>query len=200
MKRIVGAVLACLSLAAIAGEAEAQLVGVEFGVRGGVSVASASFDLETVDADNRTGFVGGPFLNLDFGIFGAQVAGVYHQMGFESEDLDLDLDYLEVPVVLKVGLPLPLLKPSVFGGVSLGFEGACEVNGVECSEDDTSGTQYAGVAGADVRLSLGVASLWVDGRYNFGLSDVNDAGDALAEIGDFQNRAWNFTVGIGFGL
>jgi hypothetical protein len=128
MKRIVGAVLASLSLAAIAGEAEAQLVGVEFGVRGGVSVASASFDLDTFDAENRTGFVGGPFLNLDFGMFGAQVAG------------------------------------------------------------------------ADVKFSLGVASLWVDGRYNFGLSDVNDAGVALGEIGDFQNRAWNFTVGIGFGL
>jgi len=200
MSRLAGAVLATFSLVAIAGDAEAQLVDVTFGVRGGVSVASASFDLETFDADNRTGFVGGPFLNLDFGIFGAQIAGMYHQMGFEGEDIDLDLDYFEVPVVLKVGVPLPLVKPSVFGGVTLGFEGACEVNGVECSDDDTSGTQYAGVAGADVKISLGVASLWADGRYNFGLSDVNDAGDAFGEIGDFQNRAWNFTVGIGFGL
>lgn len=199
MKRLTAAFLAFLLVVGFAEEAAAQL-GAEIGVRGGVSVASASFDLETFDADNRTGFVGGPFVDLNLGMFGVQVAGLYHQMGFESSDFDLRLSYLEVPVVLKVGVPLLLVKPSLFGGVTLGFEGSCEINGADCSDDDTSSPQYGGVAGADVAIYLGGLSVWADGRYNFGLSDVNDASDAFSEIGDFQNRAWNLTVGVGFGL
>lgn len=196
MRTLAGGLIAVVALTVSSNAASAQL-GAEIGVRGGVSVASASFDLDTFDPDNRTGFVGGPFVDLDLGLFGVQVAALYHQMGFEDPDFDLKLSYIEVPAVLKVGLPLPLVKPSVFAGVGLGFEGSCEINGADCTDGSTNSTQYSGVAGADVKISLGRTSLWLDGRYNFGLNDVNDA---LDQVGDFKNRAWNFTVGIGFGL
>ncbi len=199
MNRLSAASLAFLLVLGASRPAAAQLP-IEVGIRGGVSVASVSADLDTFDSDNRTGFVGGPFMDLGLGTFGVQVAGLYHQLGFESDDFDLKLSYYEVPVVLKVGLPLVLLKPSVFGGVTLGFEGSCEINGVDCSGDDTSGTQYGGVAGADLAVYLGAFSLWLDGRYNFGLSDVNDASDVFDELGDFQNRSWDITVGVGVGL
>ena len=201
MKRIAGGLFSFLFLIGTSGEAAAQL-GVDFGVRGGVSVASASFDLDTFDPDNRTGFVGGPFLNVDLGIFGVQVAALYHQMGFEDPDSNTDLEftYFEIPAIVKIGVPLPRMKPSIFGGVALGYEGSCEINGADCADGETSSTQYAGVAGADVALYLGNFSLWADGRYNFGVSDVFDEGELLDGIGNFKHRAWNFTVGLGFRL
>ncbi len=188
-----------LSLAALtAAAAEAQTT---LGVRGGVSVASASFDTDTFDESNRTGFVGGVF--LDFGgssLFGFQVGAQYSQKGAEfdaGETVDeLSLDYLEIPAVLKVGLPLGALKPSIFAGAALGFNTGCEgVGGEDCADDVTS-TDFSGVVGADLAIYLGGLSLWADARYNVGLSDIPD-GEAFT---DFRNRAFNLTAGIGFRL
>jgi len=172
------------------------------GVRGGVSVASASLDSDTFDESNRTGFVGGAF--LDFGgssLFGFQIGAQYAQKGTEFDAGaavdELALDYLEIPAVVKVGLPLGSLKPSIFAGAALGFNSNCEEAGgsVEVC-DDFSDTEFSGVVGADLAIYLGGLSLWADARYNVGLGDIAD-GDAF---GDFSNRAFNLTAGLGFRL
>lgn len=173
--------------------------GTTFGVRGGISVASADFDEATFDASNRTGFVGGVFLDYaSSGLLGFQIGAQYTQKGAEL-DLgaareDFDLAYLEIPAVVKLGLPLGPLRPSVFGGAALGFKASCESGGEDC-DDDTTGTDFSGVAGADVSLDLGGLSLWADARYHFGLSDISDSADV---VGDLRNRAWLLQVGIGF--
>lgn len=195
------AALAAILLAATTPDAAAQ-ARTTFGVRGGVSVASASLDPDdTFDEENRTGIVGGPFLDFDLGILGFQVAGLYHEKGFEEADetRSMELAYFELPAVLKVGVPLPFLKPSLFGGVAPAFETKCELGGVDCDEAglQTEGTDWSAVFGADVAVHLGPASLWADGRYDVGLSDIHDAGDPFEGI---ENRAWSFTAGIGFGI
>ena len=172
------------------------------GVRGGISVASASFDTETFDDSNRTGFVGGVF--LDFGgssLLGFQIGAQYSQKGaeFDGDAVvdDFSLDYLEIPAVVKLGLPLGSLKPSVFAGAALGFNSSCEQSGG--SEDvceQFSDTDFSGVVGADLAIYLGGLSLWADARYNVGLSDISDG----SAFGDFNNRAFNLTAGIGFRL
>jgi len=192
--------VAVLALALVATEAEAQQ-GWELGVRGGVSVAQVSGDLEeTFGEDNRTGFAGGVFLNYDMGILGFQAAGQYTQKGSKL-DLgetveEFSLNYIEIPLVLKAGIPLGIFKPSVFGGVGLGFNTGCDNEGTDCG-DDVKSTEWNGIAGADVAIYLGSISLWVDGRYNFGLSDVNNASDV---VGDLKNKNWTFQGGVAFAL
>ena len=184
-----------LALALATAPAAAQTT---LGVRGGISVASASFDTDTFDESNRTGFVGGVF--LDFGrssMFGFQVGAQYSQKGAEFDAGqtidDLTLNYLEIPAVLKVGVPLGGLKPSVFAGAALGFNTSCEVEGGgDCDEQVTS-TDVSGVVGADLVIDLGGISIWGDARYNVGLSDISD-GEAFS---DFKNRAFNLTAGFG---
>jgi hypothetical protein len=190
-----GALAMSLTLLAAA-PAHAQTT---LGVRGGISVASASFDTDTFDASNRTGFVGGVF--LDFGgsnLFGFQVGAQYSQKGAEFDAgatvEELSLNYLEIPAVLKVGLPLGALKPSIFAGAALGFNTGCEGGSGEDCGDDVTSTDFSGVVGADLAIFLGGLSLWADARYNVGLSDIPD-GDAF---GDFKNRAFNLTAGLGF--
>lgn len=195
-----GTLLSIALLAGLRSHAEAQQ-GVVFGLRGGVSVATASVSIdETFDKSNRTGFAGGVFLNYDAGLLGLQVGAEYTQKGV---DLDIggtlnefSLQYLEIPAVVKLGVPLGLLKPSVFGGVGLGFKTGCDVSGVDCG-DDVKGTEFSGIAGADVAVYLGSISLWADGRYHFGLNDINNASDV---VGDLKNRNWTFQAGIGFRL
>ncbi len=174
--------------------------GVDFGFRGGVSVATASIGSETFDKSNRTGFAGGVFLDYEAGVIGFQAGAQYMKKGV---DLDLgsvvhefDLAYLEIPAVLKVGIPLGVLKPSVFGGVGFGFNTGCDNGGVDCA-DQVKGTELSGIAGADLALYLGSASLWADARYHFGLQDV---ADASAVVSDLKNRSWTLQAGIGFHL
>lgn len=192
------AVMALACLALVATQAEAQQ-GLELGVRGGVSVASIGGDFgDTFDSSNTTGFVGGVFLNYDAGLLGFQVAGQYTQKGSELDVEgaveDLSLDYFEIPAVVKLGIPLGIAKPSIFGGVQLGFNTGCDTGGDDCG-DNVKSTEWSGVAGADVAFYVGSVSLWVDGRYNFGLNDVNDA-----DFGDLKNRAWTFQGGVAFAL
>lgn len=193
-------IVALAAVALVSTQAEAQQ-GLELGVRGGASVASASGDLaDTFDSSNLTGFVGGLFLNYDMGILGFQVGGQYTQKGSKLDVgqavEDFSLNYIEFPAVLKAGIPLGIFKPSVFGGVGLGFNTGCDQEGTDCG-DDVKSTEWTGIAGADVAIYLGSISLWVDGRYNFGLSDINNAGDVF---GDLKNRSWTFQGGVAFAL
>ena len=195
MRRIGAATIAAaIGLTLATAEATAQM-GLELGVRGGVSVATASLDIsETFSKSNRTGFTGGVFANFDLGLIGVQVAGQYTQKGVKLDfgDVidDLSLDYFEIPAVLKLGIPLAVLKPSLFGGVALAFNTSCDNAGVDCG-DEVKSTDWKGVAGADVEIYLGSISLWADGRYGFGLNSVY-------EVEDFKNRNWLFQAGIGF--
>lgn len=192
--------IAVLGLAVLASTNAAQQ-GLTLGARGGVSVASASLDIsETFSTENRTGITGGVFLNYDMGFLGFQVGGQYTQKG-STLDInqvvnDLSLAYLEIPAVVKVGLPLGLLKPSVFGGAGVSFTLSCDDAGTDC-KDAVKSTDWNGIVGADVAIYLGSVSLWVDGRYHFGFSDITSAADIF---GDLKNRNWTFQGGVGLGF
>ena len=199
--RFVLAALPGLAFIAVAPHGARAQEGLTWGLRGGVSVASASLDVnETFDKSNRTGFVGGIFLNYDAGSLGFQVGGQYSQKGVELDLGDavneFSLDYLEIPAVVKLGIPLGLIKPSVFGGAALGFNTSCDSSGSDCG-DDFKSTDFSGIAGADVAIYLGSLSLWGDARYHFGLNNVSDASDV---VGDLKNRNWTLQGGIGFPL
>ncbi len=198
------AAAAALLLAAVphvpgpAGDLHAQGM-LTLGARGGVSVASASLDAsETFAEENRTGFVGGAFLSLQPGLLGFQVEALYHEKGFREADgpRNLDVSYIEFPALLKLALPLPLVRPGVFGGPALAFEARCAFGGSECQEGgfDSESSDVGAVFGADVALGLGRLSLWADGRYTLGLSDIHGAGDVFQEV---KNRSWDLTVGLG---
>lgn len=201
-----------MRFAKLATSALAALLGLSFstaaldaqtmlGVRGGVSVSSVDLDIgETFDDSNRTGFVGGVFLDFGSGDspLGFQIGAQYSQKGVELDidDVvsDLSLNYLEIPAVVKVGLPLRAIKPSVFGGVGLGFNTSCELENDGDCDDDITSTEFAGILGADVVFYLGGLNLFVDGRYHFGLNDISDSVD----IEELKNRAWQFQAGLGF--
>lgn len=191
------------ALALFAFTAPALQAQVTLGVRGGVSGASIDVDNvgDLVDDGNRTGFTGGVF--LDWGNsspFGFQIGAAYTQKGAELDfgDVleDFSLAYLEIPALLKVGLPLGYIKPSVFGGVGLGFNVSCDSGGDDC-DDSVKGTEWAGIFGADVAFYLDSFSIWVDGRYHYGLNDVSDAAEG-ADLGELKNRSWSLQAGIGF--
>ncbi|MGI9038260.1 MAG: outer membrane beta-barrel protein [Gemmatimonadota bacterium] len=198
------AALVALMVVTTASSALAQ--GRTFGVRAGTSISTLDVSVDDVfDEENRTGLVAGAFYNQSFGLLGYQVEVLYANRGtaFQGGG-SIDLAYIEVPALLKIGVPVGLLRPGVFGGVALGFNVACDLEdeGGKTSCDDiaefsVNRTDLNAVFGADLQLGLGGLSLWGDGRYYLGLSDVGEIEDVTV---NFKNRSWEFTAGIGIPL
>lgn len=188
-----------LSLLVGASVAHAQVPKV-LGIRGGVSVASASIDdvSGTFDESNRTGFAGTVFFNTGKGIFSLQPELSYIQKGTSDQT---ELSYLELAALLKAGLPLGIARIGIFAGIGADFEMDCKVSegsdSTSCSDTgvDTKSPDWNGIFGLDLAVYLGSISLWGDGRYALGLSDISDL-----ESVSYKNRAWIFSAGVGFAL
>lgn len=191
---------ALLGMTILAGTASAGVAqeGLELGFRAGYSVATASVDVEqTFEKSNRAGIAGGVFLDLHPGLFGFQVGAQYTKKGVDLEINSVlnrfDLTYAEFPAVVKLGIPLGVVKPGVFGGAGLGVLIGCDAGGGADCSGDIKNFEWAGVAGADIALYLGTLSLWADGRYHVGLNNVVDTSDV---VGGLKNRHWTLQVGV----
>jgi hypothetical protein len=195
-----------LTLAMMLGFSVAVSAQNRVGIKGGVTLASADVhDLQgTFDTDNRTGWGAGVFLTLGRGPISIQPELNAVELGFKAPGLptapEVKLRYLAPTVLLKVGLPLPVVRPSVFAGASVGLEMSCTIAGTDCENSPfqlETGTDATGVFGADVDVALGGTALRFDVRYAIGFKDIREASDVWTEI---KNRAWLVSVGLGFRL
>ena len=70
---------------------------------------------------SRLGFVGGGYLSLNFGpAFSIRPEVLYEQKGAQisGTTTSYEADYVEVPVLLKIGLGIPGINPSILIGPS----------------------------------------------------------------------------------
>ncbi|MDX1463381.1 MAG: porin family protein [Marinirhabdus sp.] len=184
MKKIV------LGLVAILMAASVQAQGIDFGIKAGVNFANIT-DASNLELDSRTGIVVGAFVGGKFNDrFGIQADLLYSQQGAEFDAGDFDLDYVNVPIVAKIyiakgfhaqagpqfGVVVNDETQSVLGEV---------VNDIAVNDFDVSG-----VVGLGYDVPLG---LRLEGRYNFGLSDVPDAPNTSG-----KNSVITLSVGYSF--
>ena len=178
------------------------------GVKGGITLASA--DIEdvsgTFDADNRTGWGIGAFLTLGGGLLSVQPELNFVENGFDAAtpfgDAEVKLRYFVPAVLVRVGLPLAVVRPGLFGGVGIGVEAGCKINDVDCEDTpfsfETKSTDPTGIFGADLDIPLGSSAvLRADVRYLVGFSDIHEASDVWTEI---KNRAWAVSAGVALRL
>ena len=99
MRRMKWMLAAAVMLVAVT-TAQAQC---RFGVKGGVNIASVSFDRHVLDAENITGFHVGPMLEWNIPLLGLGIDGavLYSQRGFGVRGESLRSDYIDVPVNAK---------------------------------------------------------------------------------------------------
>ena len=198
--------------------ASAQLAPVTYdlGLKAGVN--SADFQSSAVGGgERRRAFVGGGFLEVDFvGTFAVQADLLYSQKGDENEvgggpdrtRLQVKLDYIEVPVMLK--LQGPLLggaEANLYGGPSF----ALKVN--ESVEGLAPGTRIVGTIakqtdlgaalGIEFVFGLGERQLVVDLRFTPGLTEIRDNALIQTESAGFEipepnasNSAFSLMAGI----
>ncbi|RDI09773.1 porin family protein [Flavobacterium sp. AG291] len=154
-----------------------QAQGLEFGFKAGANFSNFSGDVNT---DGITSWHAGAALELDLAILGVQVEGLFSSQGAKVEGVDdVNLDYISVPVLAKFYL-IPS-KLSLTAGPQFSFL----VNDAK-EAFDTKSFDTAASLGAELKIIGGV---FVQARYNIGLSNVNDDSDIKVKNNVFQLSA-----------
>ena len=156
--------------------------GVDFGVKAG---ANFLILIDTAGLDNKTGFVIGVFGGIKFNDkVAVQADLLYSQQGAKFSPGDIDLDYINVPVVLRYFVFKGL---NIQAGPQFGFV----VNDEEYNKFQPrvpESFDLTGVAGVGYDLPMG---LRLAARYNFGLTEVDKVNGA-------KNSVFNLSVGYSF--
>lgn len=167
----------------------ARLEG-QYGVKLGVSFAAQNNP--GVEEETRTGFAAGiSFPFRPSRIFQIQPEALYVEKGWEGGS-EPRLQYLEVPLFLRVNAPIRSLVPYVLGGPSISFRIGCNQLVGDCPNDSRK-VDYGMGLGGGVRFG-GVLGVTAEGRYTWGLRDVDRVDPGL----DAATRALLLMVGVEF--
>lgn len=178
-------------LALAVGQASAQNfnLGVEAGANFSNFIGSDVSQLGNNANNSKLGLVGGAFLCLNFGnSFGIRPEILYEQKGaaVSGTSTTTELDYIEIPVLLKFSLGTPMFNPAVLLGPSFDWNTVAK---------DVNGNTISGLNSSDVGLMGGVEididKFLVSGRYELGLDNVKNGTN-------LQNGTITFLVGYSF--
>jgi hypothetical protein len=203
----IGMTTACLALLVPVGPIMAQ---VSAGAKAGLSVAS--FAGSSIDRVGwRNGFTGGVFVtsalvqDLSF-----QAEALYVQKGAKLLASDattpagtLRLDYLELPVMLRVDLPIVADRVLLHGmaGPSVAVNLRCALihaghggprDGCAGAGVNVRSLDWNMVGGGGISLDLGGAALLVEARLHIGLSTIDDRPADL----DRTNQTFSLLGGV----
>ena len=118
--------------------------------------------------------------------------------------VDIELAYLELPVLARLSLPKGRIRPAVFGGPSIGVQIGCDFlitippadsTRVTCGQDNFSGVRewdFGWIAGAAVEMHFPRTTLALQGRYSAGFRSV------LEGSVDLRNRGMALLFGLTF--
>lgn len=147
-------------------------------------------------------------LALQFeGVYGTR-GGTGLGLGADALDpaaapVDVEMQYLEIPILLRAGFPGDRILGSFFVGPYAGFLLSCEVlpeAGGSRSCDDSTATQRFSprstdiglLAGAGLDLALGGNTVFVDARYSVGFLSVQSGSNAF----DARHNGLAVTAGL----
>jgi hypothetical protein len=191
MKRFT--VVSCLLLFFVISVQPLAAQGLGYGFKGGVNMSNFSGS-DGDDWDNRTGIAIGGFLSYPLtNMFYIQPEVLYTMKGAkwefnfagESYKETLQLDYIEIPVLAKLEIPLrnSNLKPMLYAGPAVAFNVKSnyriEEDGDTFDEEDefVKSTDFGFVVGAGIGIPVKSHRIGVEVRYDFGLTSFDDSED-----------------------
>ena len=207
MKRLV-TVLVIAAFAGLMALPQPAAAGAQFGLKFGANTAQITgADAEDLAGtlSSKVGFTAGIFLAFNLGkVVAIQWEALYTMKGATFVALDdsytdkLYGDYIEIPLLLKIKIPLPVIQPFVFAGPSVGFKLSEKLveEGEDVPLDEVlfKNNDYGAIFGAGFNLGR---SFMIDVRYSLGLQKVIDTieGDTPPDV---KNGVWAATIGFAF--
>jgi hypothetical protein len=200
---VIGA-FACLL--AMPGPAAAN---VQFGIKAGgnmAKVTGADAADPVLTLKTKVGFVAGVFVAFNMGsVFTLQIEGLYTMKGVSYVDDTIDYsqklygNYIEIPLLLKLRIPTPLVSPFIFAGPAVGFKLSEKVkeNGVDVtpSEAILKNNDYGAIFGGGLNIG---SHFQLDVRYSMGLAKIVNPENPGDRLFDVKNGVLSATVGIAF--
>lgn len=163
---------------------QAQKVG--FGIKAGANFATQKVD-DVLDVNTKaiTDYHVGAYLNLNITKhFGIRPEVLYSATGSKWNDVQVDLDYIAIPIMLRVK-PISLI--SLEAGPQFSFLTKAERSGLGDIMDQVKKNDFGLAFGAGLNLPFG---LNLGARYIFGFTDVSDVSET-----SIKNRTFQLSLG-----
>ncbi len=194
----------------------------QVGVIGGVNLANIHSDEMKdnlgMDLQNRTLFGAGAM--FDAGLsehFALRFEPMFLRKGAETKATENDvetisrlkMDYLELPLMARfsLGSEMSKAKPFLLAGPSVGFllrakseSEFADITTEADIKDELKNLDYGINFGGGLTLKAGNANLFVEGRYNLGLADVDDSANDNGVDVHVKNRGLELFAGIALPL
>jgi hypothetical protein len=199
-------VAACIVVSMMIATQPVRAQAVAVGLKAGGTFSMMDSDPDgTLDRTSLTSFTGGPFLRIAIAGAALQIEGLAVSKGAHFIDDEADgrttmkIDYIEVPVTLMVGLTSGAYA---FFGPTFSFERDCGVHAdIAGAEFDTEceglfgepgferkSLDIGAALGVGYQLPLGPGMLLFEGRYTYGLTNLNDS--STSDTNKLRNRTW----------
>ncbi len=175
------------------------------GVKGGFNISDLYWDPNPgIEFNNRAGFAAGAFFEYKFyKNFSFSLEPLYIEKGAQAKstvlvmvDYKLKLNYLEVPLHLKFAVPTKQATPYIFAGPVFSYNLYAKLkistdyySASEDYQDFIKKTDVGANAGVGISFPLRNLSWLMEGRYTFGLTDINNdpqLTDTSIKSGDLQ--------------
>jgi hypothetical protein len=155
-------------------------ISITTGIKGGITESGFGGD-NSADLKRIRGTAAGIFFEIDVpGPINFQPEVLYTTRGARSEGAETittTLTYIDIPLLVRFVLPIPVISPTLYAGPSAGMllgakektespvAGTSEIN----VKGRFTGTDYGIVVGASASLPLMITDLSVEARYYHGL-------------------------------
>lgn len=171
-------------------------VEASLGIKGGVNFSEINVSDARATWEGKTGYHLGAFALFKVTAFALQPEVIFSQQGakvnFQSQDIDANFSYLNIPIIAKFYLPLGLnlqLGPQ-FGFLTTAESDYNPVN----AQGGTDLKEY--YKNSDVSLGMGIGwdlpfRLSIDARYNLGLTEIDDNPSLAAT----KNQVFQLSLG-----
>lgn len=183
--------------------------GIALGPKAGVGVTTFR-GLDEYNIDERTGWVGGLFLNIQFTpVFTLQPELLLSEKGAEYSDnnysVSAEISYFEVPVLAKFRIPInDIFFPHIAVGPNFAFRTDLKYSGrqtdsgatINLNKDEIRKHDIGAIVGAGLDIQTRDSGIFftIDGRYGIGFTNINKNDDVI----EVRNAGWRFAAGIGF--
>ena len=185
---------------ALLSPAVATAQGLSVGVKGGLSYATIPDFADggiKFDTESRSGFAGGAFFRLTLlpGL-SIQPEAIYTPKGVTAKttlgNMDIDLVYVDAPVLLRLSFGLAGLTGYVYGGPSFNVLLSAEAalgDDAEDVKDDLEPIEVSAVGGAGIEFG----KLLIEARLSEGLKSISKNADE-----EIKTRTFLVMAGIRF--